>query len=171
MNNFTCASRFCAKVVLSLALGLSLFNYSQAVAAPAPDALSAYSHESAPGTDAGNDFAFDCFSELDGNEVYLVVDKMPSFPGGDAGLSKYLAQNIKYPLEAQEEGVQGRVFVKFVIEADGSITHVKVARPFDPYLDWEAVRVVKSMPNWTPGKQDGKAVRVSYTVPINFVLQ
>lgn len=171
MNSLTCASRFCARVVLSLALGLSLFNFSQAVAAPAPDALSAYSHESAPGTVAGNDFAIDCVSELDGDEVYMIVDKMPSFPGGDSGLSQYLAQNIKYPLEAQEEGVQGRIFVKFIIEADGSVSHVKVARPFDPYLDWEAVRVVKSMPKWTPGVLQGKAVRVSYTVPINFVLQ
>ena len=72
---------------------------------------------------------------------------------------------------AQENGIQGRVFVKFVIAADGSVTNVEVARPFDPNLDKEAVRVVKSMPKWTPGKQRGKAVRVSYTVPINFVLQ
>ena len=104
-------------------------------------------------------------------EVFLIVEQMPVFPGGDAELRKYLAQSVKYPVIAQENGIQGRVFVKFVIAADGSVTNVEVARPFDPNLDKEAVRVVKSMPKWTPGKQRGKAVRVSYTVPINFVLQ
>ena len=104
-------------------------------------------------------------------EVFLIVEQMPVFPGGDAELRKYLAQSVKYPVIALENGIQGRVFVKFVIAADGSVTNVEVARPFDPNLDKEAVRVVKSMPKWTPGKQRGKAVRVSYTVPINFVLQ
>lgn len=104
-------------------------------------------------------------------EVFLIVEQMPVFPGGDAELRKFLAQSVKYPVIAQENGIQGRVFVKFVIAADGSVTNVEVARPFDPNLDKEAVRVVKSMPKWTPGKQRGKAVRVSYTVPINFVLQ
>ena len=104
-------------------------------------------------------------------EVFLIVEQMPVFPGGDAELRKYLAQSVKYPVIAQENGIQGRVFVKFVIAADGSVTNVEVARPFDPNLDKEAVRVVKSMPKWTPGKQRGKAVRVSYTVPINVVLQ
>lgn len=171
MNSFKCASPFLANAVLSLALGLSLSDFSPAIAASSSEVLSVSSSLQTTGAETTTTSAFDCVSELDGGDVYLIVDKMPSFPGGDDGLRKYLAQNIKYPLEAQEEGVQGRVFVKFVIEADGSISHVKVARPFDPYLDWEAVRVVKSMPNWTPGKQDGKAVRVSYTVPINFVLQ
>lgn len=105
------------------------------------------------------------------NEVFLIVEQMPVFPGGDAELRKFLATQVKYPVIAQENGIQGRVFVKFVIAADGSVTNVEVARPFDPNLDKEAVRVVKSMPKWTPGKQRGKAVRVSYTVPINFVLQ
>lgn len=104
-------------------------------------------------------------------EVFLIVEQMPVFPGGDAELRKYLARSVKYPVIAQENDIQGRVFVKFVIAADGSVTDVEVARPFDPNLDKEAVRVVKSMPKWTPGKQRGKAVRVSYTVPINFVLQ
>lgn len=104
-------------------------------------------------------------------EVFLIVEQMPVFPGGDAELRKFLAQSVKYPVIAQENGIQGRVFVRFVIAPDGSVTNVEVARPFDPNLDKEAVRVVKSMPKWTPGKQRGKAVRVSYTVPINFVLQ
>lgn len=104
-------------------------------------------------------------------EVFIIVEQMPVFPGGDAELRKYLATSVKYPTIAQENGIQGRVFVKFVIMPDGSVSNVEVARPFDPNLDREAVRVVKSMPKWTPGKQRGKAVRVSYTVPINFVLQ
>ncbi len=104
-------------------------------------------------------------------EVFLIVEQMPVFPGGDTELRKYLASAVKYPVIAAENGIQGRVFVKFVIAPDGSVTNVEVARPFDPNLDKEAVRVVKSMPKWTPGKQRGKAVRVSYTVPINFVLQ
>ncbi len=109
--------------------------------------------------------------ETESQEVFLIVEQMPSFPGGETELRKYLAQEVKYPVIAQENGIQGRVFVKFVIDKDGSVTNVEVARPFDPSLDKEAVRVVKSMPKWSPGKQRGKAVRVSYTVPINFVLQ
>ncbi len=104
-------------------------------------------------------------------EVFIIVEQMPLFPGGEEALRKYLATEVKYPVIAQENGIQGRVFVKFVIMPDGSVSNVEVARPFDPNLDKEAVRVVKSMPKWTPGKQRGKAVRVSYTVPINFVLQ
>ena len=94
---------------------------------------------------------------------------MPQFPGGD--VTKWLAKNTRYPMIAQENGIQGKVFVQFVIEKDGSISNVKVLRPVDPSLDKEAIRVVSSMPKWKPGKQRGKAVRVSYTVPINFQLQ
>ena len=82
-----------------------------------------------------------------------------------------LGKNVKYPVIAQENNIQGKVIVQFVIERDGSITDVQVVRPVDPSLDKEAIRVVKSMPKWKPGKQRGKAVRVSYTVPINFRLQ
>ncbi|MBQ3636115.1 MAG: energy transducer TonB [Bacteroidales bacterium] len=105
------------------------------------------------------------------DEVFIIVEQMPVFPGGDEALRKFLAQEVKYPVIAQENGIQGRVFVKFVIGADGSVSNVEVARPYDPNLDKEAVRVVKSMPKWSPGKQRGKPVKVSYTVPINFVLQ
>lgn len=104
-------------------------------------------------------------------EVFLIVEQMPQFPGGDAELRKYLATSVKYPVIAQENGIQGRVFVSFVVDKNGNVTNVRVARPFDPNLDKEAVRVVQSMPKWSPGKQRGKAVKVSYTVPINFVLQ
>lgn len=105
------------------------------------------------------------------NKVFEVVEQMPSFPGGPAALTKYLSDNIKYPVVAQENGVQGRVVVSFVVERDGSITDVKVARSVDPSLDREAMRVVRSMPHWIPGKQNGSAVRVKYNVPVSFRLQ
>ena len=104
-------------------------------------------------------------------KVFDVVEEMPSFPGGHGALMQYLASNIKYPVVAQENGVQGRVIVSFVVERDGSISDVKVARSVDPSLDREAQRVVKSMPKWKPGKQNGSAVRVKYTVPVVFRLQ
>ena len=104
-------------------------------------------------------------------KVFDVVEEMPSFPGGQGALMSYLASNIKYPVVAQENGVQGRVIVSFVVERDGSISDVKVARSVDPSLDREAQRVVKSMPKWKPGKQNGSAVRVKYTVPVVFRLQ
>ena len=105
------------------------------------------------------------------NKVFDVVEQMPSFPGGMQALMEYLGNNVKYPVVAQENGVQGRVVVSFVVERDGSITDVKVVRSVDPSLDKEAVRVVKSMPRWIPGKQNGQAVRVKYNVPVAFRLQ
>lgn len=105
------------------------------------------------------------------NKVFDVVEEMPSFPGGMAALQSYLASNVKYPVVAQENGVQGRVIVGFVVERDGSVSDVKVMRSVDPSLDREATRVVKSMPKWTPGKQNGQTVRVKYTVPVVFRLQ
>ena len=105
------------------------------------------------------------------NKVFDVVEQMPSFPGGQGALMQYLANNIKYPVVAQENGVQGRVVVSFVVERDGSITDVQVVRSVDPSLDREAQRVVRSMPKWIPGKQNGQAVRVKYNVPVSFRLQ
>jgi len=105
------------------------------------------------------------------NKVFDVVEQMPSFPGGMGALMSWLGQNIKYPVIAAENGVQGRVIVQFVVEKDGSITDVKVAKSVDPSLDKEAARVVKAMPHWIPGKQNGSAVRVKYTVPVTFKLQ
>jgi protein TonB len=104
-------------------------------------------------------------------KVFDVVEQMPSFPGGQSALLQYLSSNIKYPVVAEENGVQGRVIVTFVVEKDGSITDVKVVKSVDPSLDKEAQRVVKSMPKWIPGKQNGAAVRVKYTVPVTFRLQ
>lgn len=105
------------------------------------------------------------------NKVFDVVEQMPSFPGGQSALMQYLSSNIKYPVVAQENGVQGRVVVSFVVERDGSITDVQVARSVDPSLDREAQRVVRNMPRWIPGKQNGQAVRVKYNVPVAFRLQ
>ena len=105
------------------------------------------------------------------NKVFDVVEQMPSYPGGMGALMSWLSQNIKYPTVAAENGISGRVIVQFVVERDGSITDVRVARGVDPYLDKEATRVVKMMPNWIPGKQNGSPVRVKYTVPVVFKLQ
>ena len=104
-------------------------------------------------------------------KVFDVVEQMPSFPGGPSALFEYLSKNIKYPVVAEENGIQGRVIVTFVVERDGSITDVRVVKSVDPSLDKEAQRVVKSMPRWIPGKQNGSAVRVKYTVPVTFRLQ
>ena len=105
------------------------------------------------------------------NQVFTVVEQMPMFPGGNAGLMKYLASNVQYPEVAAKNGVQGRVVVGFVIECDGSITNVEILRGVDPSLDREAMRVVKAMPKWVPGKKNGAVVRVKYQVPVSFRLQ
>ena len=109
--------------------------------------------------------------EIEEAEIFTVVEEMPEFPGGMAKLAEYLAKNIKYPQLARESGIQGRVFINFVVEHDGSVTNVKVMRSLGGGCDEEAVRVVKSMPKWKPGKQRGKPVRVSYNLPVNFKLQ
>lgn len=110
--------------------------------------------------------------EVEEQEIFEVVEQMPEFPnGGMAGLMQYLSKNIKYPTIAQENGTQGRVTVRFVVNADGSIVDAKVIRGVDPSLDKEALRVINSMPKWKPGMQRGKAVRVKYTVPVMFRLQ
>ena len=105
------------------------------------------------------------------SKVFTSVEQMPEFPGGQAALMSWLANHIKYPAMAQENGVQGRVVVQFVVKKDGSISDVKVVRSKDPDLDREAVRVVKTFPNFIPGKMNGQAVNVWYTLPINFKLQ
>ena len=104
-------------------------------------------------------------------EIFQIVEEMPSFPGGEAKLMEYVAKNIKYPQIARETGIQGRVFVGFVVEPDGSISNVKLLRGIGGGCDEEAMRVIKSLPKWKPGKQRGKAVRVSYQIPVFFKLQ
>ena len=104
-------------------------------------------------------------------KMYDVVEQMPQFPGGPAELMKFLGQNVRYPEEAHKNNIQGRVIVTFIVEKDGSISQAHVAKSVDPLLDAEALRVVNSMPNWIPGRQNGEPVRVKYTVPITFKLQ
>ena len=104
-------------------------------------------------------------------QIFMVVESMPEYPGGEAALYAFLADNIKYPQMAKESGIQGRVFVTFVVEKDGHVTDVRVLRGIGGGCDEEAIRVVKNMPKWTPGKQRGKSVRVQYNLPVKFTLQ
>ena len=104
-------------------------------------------------------------------EVFMVVEALPSFPGGKEACAKFLASNIKYPAIAQENGIQGIVICSFVVSPDGSIINAKVIRGVDPSLDKEALRVVGLMPKWNPGEQRGKPVPVEVNLPIEFHLQ
>ncbi|MDY3848166.1 MAG: energy transducer TonB, partial [Prevotella sp.] len=108
--------------------------------------------------------------QKDNTKVYDVVDKMPSFPGGNAALFEYLSNNIQYPKVAEENRMEGRVIVTFVVEKDGSISNAKLARSVSEELDAEAIRVVSSMPKWQPGSQNGEPVSVMFTVPVIFRL-
>lgn len=104
-------------------------------------------------------------------KVFEVVEQMPTYPGGQEALFEYLQKHIKYPVIAEENGIQGRVIVTFVVEKDGSITDITVVKSVDPSLDKEAKRVIGTMPHWIPGKQNGSSVRVKFTVPVTFRLQ
>ena len=105
------------------------------------------------------------------NMVFDVVEVMPQFPGGQIAMMKYIMENMKYPEQAMKEGIQGRVTVRFIVEKDGSISDVKPVLSVHPLLNKEAVRVVESMPKWTPGKHNGKPVRVRFNLPVMFKLQ
>lgn len=107
----------------------------------------------------------------DDETIFTVVETMPLYPGGDQGLFKYLGENVRYPVNAQVNGIQGRVICQFVVNTDGSVLDAQVVRSVDPDLDAEAIRVINGMPKWIPGMQKGKAVKVKYTLPINFRLQ
>lgn len=109
-------------------------------------------------------------TESDQEEVYQVVEQQPSFPGGREELFKYLTYNVKYPIDAAKNKIEGRVLVTFVVEHDGSISNVNVANSVYPSLDKESIRVVSGMPKWIQGKANGKTVRVKYTIPITFRL-
>jgi protein TonB len=108
--------------------------------------------------------------EEDDDEFFMVVENMPIFPGGDLGLMKYIQKHVKYPAIAKEYNITGKVYVSFIVDKSGSVTNVKIVRGVDKNLDAEAVRVVKSLPKYKPGKQRGKSVRVMFTIPINFTL-
>ena len=110
--------------------------------------------------------------EVEGeSDVYQIVEQMPKFPGGEAELFHYISKNIHYPQKAREKGIQGRVFIGFIVEKDGSISNVRNLRGVDSELDAEAIRVVESMPRWKPGMHRGEPVRVSYQIPIVFKLE
>ena len=109
-------------------------------------------------------------TEPDENSIFQVVEQLPEFPGGMAELMKYLQKNLRYPQICKEQGVQGRVIVQFVVNTDSTITDVNVIKSVNPHLDEEAVRVVKAMPKWNPGKQRGEPVRVRFTLPVTFRL-
>ncbi len=103
-------------------------------------------------------------------DVFLVVENMPMFPGGEKAMYTYIAKNVTYPEKTKQAGIQGRVFIGFIVEKDGSITDVKIDRGVSPEIDQEAIRVIESMPNWKPGEQKGKPVRVQYRLPLKFTL-
>lgn len=104
------------------------------------------------------------------NMVFDVVEVMPQYPGGQTAMLQYMMKNIKYPKQAMKEGIQGRVTVSFIVEKDGRVTNVRLLRSVQSALDKEAIRVVKSMPKWTPGKHNGKPVRVRFNLPVMFKL-
>lgn len=105
------------------------------------------------------------------DKVYDIVEVMSQYPGGMPELMQYLAKNIKYPIQAQKKGIEGRVTVRFIVEKDGSISNVTVVRHIHPLLDKEAVRVIKAMPKWSPGMLNGKPVRVKFNIPVAFRLK
>ena len=109
-------------------------------------------------------------SEAQTNKVYDKVEVMPEYPGGMEALFEYMKNNVKYPEKAKEQKIEGRVVVGFIVEKDGSVTDVHIAKSIDPSLDKEAIRLVESMPKWIPGKSNGSNVRCKYTIPITFKL-
>ena len=106
----------------------------------------------------------------DKNGIYSIVEEMPEYPGGEEALKNEIAEKIKYPEEARKNGIQGKVFVTFVVDEQGAVSNVKIARGAEPSLDKEALRVINTLKTWKPGKEKGKAVKVAFTVPINFAL-
>lgn len=110
------------------------------------------------------------YAESNGDEVFMVVENQPQYPGGNAAMNRFISDNLQYPKIAQENGIQGRVITQFLIEKDGSLSDIRVMRGVDPSIDQEAVRLIASMPNWIPGTQRGNKVRVRYTLPITFRL-
>jgi len=119
-------------------------------------------------------FSFVAFAQdTKDNQVYDFVQRMPEFPGGQDSLNSYLIQNLVYPDSAQKNGIQGKVFIGFIVETDGTISNVKIVgnKTYGYGLEEEGLRVINMMPNWTPGTQNGKPVRVKFTLPINFKIQ
>ena len=133
------------------------------VLAPEPDTLEEDEGETTEG------FVIP-WTDSDEPEAYMIVEEMPEFPNGEEAMMQYIAEQVKYPAEAKKAGAQGRVFIGFIVETDGSLSDIKVLRGIGFGCDEEAMRVVESMPKWQPGVLNGKAVRVFYQIPINFKL-
>ena len=121
-------------------------------------------------TESDEDVMVEFEEEESDDEFFMVVEDMPAFPGGDLGLMKFIQRNVKYPPIAKEYNIEGKVYISFIVDKSGSVTNVKIVRGVDKNLDAEAVRVVKLLPKYKPGKQRGKPVRVMFTIPINFTL-
>ena len=154
------------------------------VMAPLPDTLELYGKSAGKNDEiiemegrveynvsTNESYVFEPEEDEDRPGVYSVVEQMPEFPGGDKGFHQFIADNVKYPAEAKEKGIRGIVYVNFIVEPDGSVSDIRVLRGIGGGCDEEAVRVVESMPKFKPGMQNGEAVRVSYTVPVNFRLE
>lgn len=123
-----------------------------------------------PNGDIVYEEGIDIIEPVDTNEIYIVVEEDPEFPGGIQALADYLRDNIKYPEACRKDSIQGRVFIRFVVEKDGSISGAKVLKGVHELLDAEAMKVISAMPKWKPGKLSGKTVRVQYVIPVNFSL-
>jgi len=124
------------------------------------------------GTGTGNSYSYGYgFGEEDSDEALVIVEVMPEFPGGDAALYRFISRALVYPKIAQDNGIEGRVIVTFVVERDGSVSNARILRGFHPSLDNEALRVIRMLPKWNPGTQGNKPVRVQYQVPVNFSLR
>ena len=121
-------------------------------------------------TESDEDVMVEFVEEESDDEFFMVVEDMPAFPGGDLGLMKFIQRNVKYPPIAKEYNIEGKVYISFIVDKSGLVTNVKIVRGVDKNLDAEAVRVVKLLPKYKPGKQRGKPVRVMFTIPINFTL-
>mgnify|MGYP003291256366 FL=1 len=122
-------------------------------------------------SDTGDDIIHDEEEEEEIEEVFLVVEESPEFPGGQKALMKYFSDNVRYPVVAAENGIQGRVICQFTVWKDGTIRDIVVLKGVDKSLDKEAIRLIENMPKWNPGKQRGKAVSCKFTVPVSFRLQ
>jgi TonB family protein len=175
MKNQKSQKKLTVKLLLTvLALSVTLFacnNSSQPTMKKAPKAVTVTKDKKIVSVDEMNSSQKKANAvQADTGQVFRIVEKMPQFPGGTKALLHYLSTNIKYPAEARKANIQGRVFIQFVVEKDGSISHVRVLKGIGQGCDKESVAVVKNMPRWIPGKQKGKPVRVEYNLPIKFSL-
>ncbi len=176
MKNQKSQKRMSVKILLTaLALSLTLFacnNASQPAQKKVPKVITITKDKKITSRDEISPSQKKAIvAQVDTSHVFRIVEKMPKFPGGTKKLLNYLATHIKYPAEARKAKIQGRVFVNFIVEKDGSISHVNVLKGIGHGCDKEAVQAVENMPRWIPGLQKGKPVRVSYNLPVKFSLQ